>query len=972
MTERRLVESAVGLAGRLSHIPYGTEKAEDCGWRSSRNFARNTPVFRPLGPCKTWIPAEPDPIADSRPPPGTLWEQNRRQQRWLVKNHPEASLGNYVLHDHFLEESLALSPQQESSGHACFFALGELTDVSLRRNTGVPLLVTVSGSANNVLRLARLDQERWTWPREPNVAVRLAEAATEKPALWIDQDLGPIRRVKCMVDCKRYNPTRWVAVQRDSGTTIFQPEYRKGPADSNLKEDASRIAANPLFHLWKEQTGGNVHSDVSFNPGTRSKPPQLAIIDERGFWSIWDVGHTRLKKSSGESAPRLSACGHIDHGVLEQLPHRDRSNTRWHKTLWIGRSEDNMDLLGKLDLDADNEELSSQSAFTPLQRSTSLLVCNPQQVRLLDLNTGVYLPDLEFLRHDNVDCILDIHTAHDPQYFYILTTSKLFVVRAYSRPGVAWDQPEKVWSVLFSTPHFRSPFDQSLRLALTPGVKADRTTSLVFIYSSTNPWIDLFYIEFSPTDPNETRCRANVSGLSSLQSTVFDNAIQTLCINPMPIIVKAPESLTKMGRDLAKQRLKLYQIVALRSDMSLVFALCVYSLSSSIQISVPNVRVGRRSKFGLQKAVQHLSYDFVVDDDSAISEEDAPRVSYRYIKAFYEHLSSISTKLNKNYPDKSTKSVYNPFDTARHSVEEALSIGLMSTRTLFQMVPNSKQVLRHPISSIKWEMEIERLNNMHPSVAVNILDMLRPRLGLFVSAPLQEAHSRFLEITNLLYPGENGDAPEERSVAISEQVTLDLYLSLHCIGYRNPSSSQSQAAAEENMLLGSQAETLPSSPIRSESPAPTIRSQRSNSEVVEGEDPSMTLLRAYTGTGKFVPEKKFELLDKWQLGAEPSEYAFDLDRSVEADAGKLRRAKQLARQDRKRRRAATLLQLSQEPELPATQPAPDTGMFSSQPRGMSSQRQVIHSDPLHVMSQPSVGPFGRRPNKKLKKRKGGF
>ncbi|KAI1748544.1 RNA polymerase I-specific transcription initiation factor RRN6-like protein [Xylaria castorea] len=969
MTERRLIESALGLAGRLSYIPYGTEKAEDGGWRSSRNFTRNTPALRPLGPCKTWIPAKSDHVVDSLPQPGTLWEQSRRQQRWLVKNYPEASLGNYVLHDHFAEENLALSPQQDSSGHTCFFALGELTNTSLRKNIGVPLVATVSGSANNILRLARLDQERWTWSREPNVAVRLTEVATEKPALWIDEDLGPICRVKCMVDHKRYNPTRWLAVQRDSGTTIFQPEYRKAPADGSLEGDTSRIAANPLFHLSREQTGGNIHSDVSFNPGTRSNPRQLAIIDERGFWSIWDVGYTK-SKFSGESIPRLRVCGHIDHGVLEQLPYRDRSITRWHKILWVGRSEDNLGLFGKLDLDADNEESSPQSAFSSLQRSSLVLVCNSQQVRLLDLNTGVYLPDMEFFRNDSVDCILDIHITHDPQYFYVLTTSRLFVVRAYSRPGVEWDQPEKAWSILFSTPHFRSPFDRSLRLALTPAVKSDQATSLVFVYSSTNPWIDLFYLEFSLTDPNGVRCRANVSGLSSLQNTIFNNAIRTLCINPTPIIVKAPDLLTKMGHDLAKQRLKLYQITALRSDMSLVSALCVYSLSSSNQISVPNVKVGRRSKVGPQKA---LSYDFVVDDDSVMSEEGVPNVGYRYIKAFYEHLNSMSASLNKGYPAQSAQSVYNPFDAARHSVEEALDVGLVPTRTLFQIMPNFKQMSGRPLSSIDWETEIGRLKNMHPSVVVYTLDMLRSRLCFSISAPLQEVQSRFLAIThNSLHAGDNSDAHERLVEAISEQVICDLYLSLYSIGYRNPSSDPSQAAAEENVPLASQPETLPSSPLRFESSASTAWSQRSNTEPVEGEDPSMALLRSYTGSGKFVPEKKFELLDKWQLGAELSDYTFDLDRSVDADAGKLRRAKQMAREDRKRRRAATLLQLSQEPELPATQPAPETSMFSSQPRGLSSQRQVIHSDPLHVMSQPSAGPFGRRPNKKVKKRKGGF
>lgn len=41
MTDKRLNESAIGLAGRLSHIPYGTDKAEHCGWQYTRKFTRN-------------------------------------------------------------------------------------------------------------------------------------------------------------------------------------------------------------------------------------------------------------------------------------------------------------------------------------------------------------------------------------------------------------------------------------------------------------------------------------------------------------------------------------------------------------------------------------------------------------------------------------------------------------------------------------------------------------------------------------------------------------------------------------------------------------------------------------------------------------------------------------------------------------------------------------------------------------------
>ncbi|KAI0402103.1 RNA polymerase I-specific transcription initiation factor RRN6-like protein [Xylaria palmicola] len=974
MTERRLVDSAVGLAGRLSYIPYATEKVEDCGWHSSRNFARKAPVFTALGPCETWIPAEPDRVAQALPSSGALWDQSRKQQRWLLKNYPEASLGNQVLHDHFVEENSSISSKQESSRRTCFFSLGELADTTLQRTTGSPLVVTITGNTSNILRLTRLDQAQWAWNDEPNVAVRLSEVAAEKPASWIGDNLGPIRRVKCIVDRKRYNPTRWVAVQRDAGTTILQPENRKVPADGNLENKASAIAANPLFHLSREQTGGSTPSDISFNPGTRSNPPQLAIIDERGFWSIWDVGHIRFK-SSGGPTPNLRIRGHVDRGVLERFPRRVISSTRWHKILWAGRPDDSLDLLGSLDLDADNEEAGSQGGFPLLQRSSSVLVCNSQRVRLFDLVSGVYLPELVFCRHGSLDSILDIEISHDPQYFYVLTTSKFFIVRVYSRPGEEWGRPEKVSSILYSTPHFRSPFDQSLRLAVTQGVKSNQATSFIFIYSSTNSWIDLLLVEFSPTDPNRVRCQANVPGLRNLQSTVLNSPIQTLCVIPTPIVVKNPGSLTKMGHDLADKHARLGQIVALRSDMSVISALCVVVSSSSIRISIPDKKVARRSRSKqVARSLRCLPSNFIAEDDLSTPETHAPNFTHKFVKAFYQHLSGIYESLDKDQlagPAKRGRSAYNPFDAAHNSIEKALLKGPMPAHTLLQIMPNFQEVSKHSLPAMEWDSEIERLNNVNPSVAVRTLAPSRFDQYFSISTSLQEGYSSILEIADhSLQRADSDNGRERRAVAMSEEIAYDLYLSLHGIGYRNPNSGQHQTAGEGAMLPSSQADTLPSSPLRFESPAST---EMSNLEGAEAEDPSMTLLRAYTGTGKFVPTKKLELLEKWQLGAEPANYTFDLDRDGDADAGKLRKAKQLAREDRKRRRTATLLHLSQEPELPATQPAPDINFFSSQPRERSSQRQIIHSDPMHaMMSQPASGPFGRRPNKKAKKRKGGF
>ncbi|KAI1438618.1 hypothetical protein GGR50DRAFT_370837 [Xylaria sp. CBS 124048] len=976
--QRRLLESAIGLAGRLWHIPYGTDKPENCGWQSSRNFVQNAPVFRALGPYRTWLPPEPEHVADLlRLPPRLSWKQRRKQKRWLVKSHPEASLGNPMVHD-LLDEDASLPPQQERSWHSCFFSLGELTDTSMERTTGIPLAVTVTGSARNVLRLARLEQEQWTWHRVPNVAVRLSGAAVEKPALWLGDDVGPIHRVKCLVNLRPYSPTRWLAVQRDSGTTIFQPEYRKAPPVGSLEEDASCIAANPLFHLSREQTGGNTHADVSFNPGTRSKSPQLAIIDERGFWTVWDVRFTRLGLAH-ERVLRMRLCGHINHGVLEQLPDRDNSDTKWHKVLWVGSSEDS-DILGSFELDDVTEDLGSQTTFSSALRSSSLLVYNSQRVRLFNLTTAGYLPDLVFRRPDSLDHILDVQTTHNPQYFCVLTTSKLYFVRTYFKPGAELDKPLKMWTILFSTPHFRSCFDLSLKLSVTQGFSPDRTGWLVFLYAPTNPWTEAFYFELSSTDPNKVRCQPNVTALGGIQDTILNSAIRNLHVNPIPIVAKAPERLSITGHNLVNKRIKLYQVVALRSDMSLVAGLCAFLLSSSMEIGAPDQKVSRRAKAERWRGSRprHLLSRFVIDDDSATSDEEPPSAaSQRYVKVFYEHLNSIFSECNKDHSARSPQSGFsehNPFDAVQLNVDESLAADRpIPTRTLLQIMPSFKEASRKSFSAVEWEDEIGKLNSIHPSVAVYSFDLLRSSLDLPLSASSQEAYNKQLEIINTSLHhrgGKNENENEQHVMAASEQISYDLSLSLYGIGRRDPIEHNSQAA-EDDTLAESQAETLPSSPPRLESPASaTTLSQRSTPEVAEGEDPAMTLLKAYTGTGRFVPEKRFELLDKWQLGAHPSDYVFDLDRSDDAEARKLRRAKQLARENRKRRRAASLLHLSQEPELPASQPAPTTSFSESQPRGISSQRQnLLHSD-IQLMSHPPDGVFGKRP--KAKKRKGGF
>ncbi|KAI0156624.1 hypothetical protein GGR57DRAFT_463987 [Xylariaceae sp. FL1272] len=992
MTERRLFESAIGLPGRLSHIPYGADKPESGGWFASREVNHDAPILRELGPCRTWIPAESNHILDSGPSEEREYDKNRRQRRWLLKSHAEASLDADILREYLGEENSPFSSREDIGSHSCFLAIGELTDFSnLVGTCGAPLLVTVVGEGNNALRFMRLNQEEWQWPRQLDAAVRLTGISNEEPALWAEDHTDPVHRVKCFVDLQRSNPTRWVAAQRDSGTTIFRPEYHKIPPVRGIGQAPSHIAVNPLFEVPKEATGGNVHTDVAFNPPTRSNPAQLAIVDERGFWSVWNVLHPKARASG--PTPKLNICGHIELGVLDHMPHGDAAEMKWHKIVWVGCSEDELDMFKSLDLDADDEEPESNAPFPPLKRSSLLLVYNFLEARLFDLSTSSYLPDLAFTSLTSPDGILDIQAnPENPEYYYVLTTLRLFVVRTVSKAGLTWDKPERSSSILFSTPHFRSFFDRSLKLIAARGTRSNQAvSSLIFIHSSIYPWNDVFCIEVSKEHPDRVRCQRNLAAFGELQNITLQNTMQTMSISA---VATAGDN----ALELAGQHLSLYQITALTSNHSVVSTLCMSPGLPNISIEIPRDKVTRstRQKLNRRHILRDLTYRFVVPDDLAILEEKpliksinardlpgdgVPEVYQRFIKPFYDYLNEIvANRLNPQAAESSKRATFgsNPFDAAHYYIEEALAKGSLPLRTLNEMMPSFNEVAKHPDLSLDWSNEIERLDHAHPDISIITFDLLRSSLGLPPDASFQEASSVLLDIIgSQLGTDEVDEASERHKAMIFGQMRYDLFLSLFGLGYRRPeitepelpnaANSRQQSVTSEAMTMDSQTETLPSSPARSHSPGTS--SQRSNSEPVEEEDPAMTLLRSYTGTGKFVPRKEFELLDKWQLGAQPSDYVFDIDRETDAGPMARTRAKQLAKQDRKRRRAETLLNMGREPQLPNTQPLPETRFFSSQPRAAESQLQ---SDPVQAMSQPIAGAFGVRPKKKVKKRKGGF
>ncbi|KAH6645783.1 RNA polymerase I-specific transcription-initiation factor-domain-containing protein [Truncatella angustata] len=604
MSNKRPNETIIGNPGRLEYYPLDVQRAEDRGWLTVRNHASHVPETRELGSHHEWLATashSPSPVSNR-----DTWHEIRKQKTWLLKSHPEAVLGNSELGELLAVGSSSGQTAQTSSWQLTQFAAGEMTDTSNGQEViGAPLIAMAAGSAGDVLRIVRPVSNIWQLDNDGKANVHLLEHAQHQETLWT-KDIGTIQRIRAIVSTRKFEPVRWLAVQREFGTSVFRPEYQKVPVVSETfsatePQAPSYIAPNLLFTIPKSQTGCNLHCDVAFNPGARSKPAQLAIIDEGGNWSIWDVTGTR-KRTYKQPRAHLTKCGSILDGILARLPRKHTPNPQWHKVLWLGHSSVHDD-------DFDEESPSGSkpaSVFPSLERSSTLLLCNQKMLRLLDVDLEEFLPDLRVITDGSKDLILDVQLdSQDPRYFYVTTTLRVFVAAVFTPDTLSQERTIRRALILESFPHLRNKNDRHLKLTVTAGPtsSADRT-SLVVLYSQHSKWHDVFYIGFSRKFPERIVCHHGslVSRCSS--SRTSDGGLQTLCLHPTLLMAKQPLDLTLGAHAHSSRESTFFQIFSFGTNFSLSYCL---GMSSNHRWKDDLLSIRRLPEAGAKKVTEENS-----------------------------------------------------------------------------------------------------------------------------------------------------------------------------------------------------------------------------------------------------------------------------------------------------------------------------------------------------------------------------
>ncbi|OLN86208.1 hypothetical protein CCHL11_04208 [Colletotrichum chlorophyti] len=594
----------------------------------------------------------------------SVWDSQRVQRRWLFGTHPEAFIGSSETSELLAEGLTQLMRPDISPSAQSLLTISQMADVTNHtRVVPVPVLAMATGESGELLRLSKIEQTNWQWGRNENPTLRMFSIDhhdREETVLW-SSDGAPILQIKSALSLVRFEPTRWLLVQKKTSTTILQPEYHRVPVserppgiDKSI-ERPSRINPRPIMTISSEQSGGIAHSDVAFSHGSQRKPPQLAIIDECGYYSVWDIKGRDIVGSTS-MRPKLRHCGHIHLGVQEQLPNEDSPAFRpeSHGVLWIGPAGPGVDLW---DLPTDNDADMGSDLAALTARSKKLLLWNRSKFEVIDIKDPSYRKSLTILKSDEPDYMLDVklNPVNQSQVF-ILTSSSLFWIET-STTGTAAVKPGGI-SILQSFAHLRSSDVDSLRLTVHHGGRGAGTDGCtVYIYSEKSSDVEVYWFSIAEkTGLPQFEHHMMKVGKPAAASQGSPPKIHTLYSTPAYFRTQPSTAPKGIGAKYYEQHVGFHQLFILGKDLSLNQSLVAVSPNPDLDIVSPDnsrewSRDARRTTHNKRRKqfLQHFGDTFVVPDGLGDMDELVQRRANRR-QELLQSGQGKSTQVQQRWP----------------------------------------------------------------------------------------------------------------------------------------------------------------------------------------------------------------------------------------------------------------------------------------------------------------------------------
>jgi hypothetical protein len=421
--------------------------------------------------------------------------ERQKQEEWLLATHPEAIMGNTRLSNLLREGNEMQSSLENGIRRRPILALGRIWGLpDPNRRVPVPAVAMTVGHSGEILRVVKMDS-RWRQCEAlgggrpgPSAKLLSVDDSKGREFLWMN-DRDPIRQIKFASDLAAQYPIQWILVQKSRSTTILDLEYstekmRITECLFKVPKTESRIDHKEPIVITMANTGRSPHSDVSFNPGSKHiDPSQIAVIDESGSWSVWDIPHP-LNKA------RFNRRGHI-----EDTGSRANYKPGFHGILWIGASRTPSGADRNIISDGESDEWQPRPYISNLEtRSEILLVWSRRRLQVTNGTGNIYRPAFPLLNAGQWDSIWDVQISPiDHSHVFVLTSEAVFWIEIRQRSAVRGEKVDL--ERLISYEHGRDPEDEAMRLSVSQDGSA---SCLVTIHSSGNRMLDIFWFNMEP------------------------------------------------------------------------------------------------------------------------------------------------------------------------------------------------------------------------------------------------------------------------------------------------------------------------------------------------------------------------------------------------------------------------------------------------------------------------------------------
>ncbi|KAL7933373.1 RNA polymerase I-specific transcription-initiation factor domain-containing protein [Trichoderma chlorosporum] len=996
----------LGTPGEMKYIP-SEHPGRTLGLLETSRFTSRSPHFKIISASTITYSA-----SKSRPPETStrLWRERQTQERWLFKSHPEIAMGNSAYQGLLKADMEALDISDERPNTRPLLAIGQAAGPNTKAGfKNFPIMAVACGESGELLRLARVEDAPLQWGDNTNAFLNLQgvdPANREAELIWTNDGL-PIRQIKFAGNHSQDDTLRWLLIQKETATTILKPEFRQVPTVSNqtanklIRERPSLINPNPLLTVQYHQTGGSAHSDVALFTTASGRSHQLAIIDEGGYWSIWDLPGTWQVQRKVAPQLTLNKCGHISDGLLTELPAMSSHPNERHGILileetWAGKVESS----------------PSPSARKTTDAATRyMLMWNHERMEVLNLDANILLPRLGRIIRERgkLDWILDVHHSPTRQnHVFVLTHYHITWVDVFSRDetGAGPLKP----SILLSCPHLGTKNDDS-RMFACRASDDDEDTSLVFIYYPRMGQLCIFWFTFSPLS-RMPQWHRDIISLPGSEDTDFPakNVIEFLRVDPIELAVSVKENGPSPGLEYHQKGARFYQLTFLGKDFSLQRCLCVASDDPQLEIQDPTAPVAwAEAKQQKQKerrrraAMAQMSSSFIFPDEmtadeievllnsNEVEEEREPDVDAEssavarpLVIKMDKLYQALQNSLQVSISQGETGLPSQLFDALRQSLDDGFDRGRLPLLTWGEV---AEVMLQDPTfepadDPLRDEME-KILDENNDKIVVTPLQLYNQDEMPMSLVSLQYLQRYFSELwIDPIKSVLTAEMQRVRQIWVAE-LARGAFLSSYGVMYQDipllgPSSSEipeeETQKPQRGRQMGSSQITAPSrSGSRDIGSSPAV--SPAASAVFHGEDEAVQRLRLLAQSldaDKPDISKRSKVLSYWpkERGVDLNDYVSSVARANEElfrDAKeRLQRieAKRKARSEKYRRPAFMRQGLPTINPMAPTRPPP-VQVMSSQAAPDATQQQAAVT-----MSQPVSGAFGDRKKKKAKKKLG--